>query len=77
VGRVTDAPEYNEMNFTQTTKEQDSVSFFMKKALVTEGLEICGMRLIYMDKDQMQLYEHLFNEKLFPKTQTEEGSLHT
>ena len=47
----------------------------MKKALVTEGLEICGMRLIYIDKEQMQLYEHLFNEKLFPKAQSEENSL--
>jgi nucleoside diphosphate kinase len=29
------------------------------------------MRLIYMDKDQIALYEHLFNEKIFPKSQQE------
>jgi hypothetical protein len=69
-GRVTDAPEYHESgahSFTQKTKCNDSLTFFLKKATVEGGLEICGMRMIYMDKDQIALYEHLFNEKLYPK----------
>jgi nucleoside diphosphate kinase len=47
-----------------TTAATDSLSFFLGKAMIREGLEICGMRLIYLDKDQVALYEHLFNEKL-------------
>ena len=50
--------------FTQTTKQEDSISFFLKKATITHGLEICGMRLIYMDGEQIDIYQHLFNEKL-------------
>ena len=51
-------------SFNQTTKQEDSISFFLKKATISEGLEICGMRLIYMDSDQIDMYEHLFNERL-------------
>jgi hypothetical protein len=35
--------------FTQTTSSQDSLSFFLSKATLKGGLEVCGMRLIYMD----------------------------
>jgi len=45
----------------------------LKKATISAGLEICGMRMIYMDKDQIALYEHLFNEKIFPKGQGQEN----
>lgn len=48
VGRITDAPEFKEC-FTQSTKSEDSLTFFMKKAIWESGLEICGMRMIYMD----------------------------
>jgi hypothetical protein len=37
--------------FSQTTSSEDSLSFFLKKAVVKGGLEICGMRMIYMDKE--------------------------
>ncbi len=70
-GKVTDAAEYH-MPGTQgypKTKCQDSLSFFLKKATISRGLEVCGMRLIYLDKEQTALYEHLFNEKLFPRGQ--------
>jgi hypothetical protein len=50
--------------FYQRTKSHDSLSYFLKKAIISNGLEICGMRMIYMDKEQNNLYEHLFNEKL-------------
>lgn len=51
-------------SYNQTTKQEDSISFFLKKATISEGLEICGMRLIYMDGEQIEMYEHLFNERL-------------
>ena len=31
------------------TKIKNSLSYFLKKALIKSGLEICGMRMIYMD----------------------------
>jgi nucleoside diphosphate kinase len=66
IGRVTDALKYQKegSGFTQETNTEDSLTFFMKKALVKGGLEVCGMRMIYMDPEQAALYEHLFNEKL-------------
>ena len=67
-GRVTDGEEYQQ-SYTQRTKEKDSLSFFLKKATMSAGLEVCGMRMIYMDKEQIGLYEQLFNEKIFPKSQ--------
>jgi nucleoside diphosphate kinase len=38
--------------------------YFLKKALIKNGLEISGMRMVYLDEDQVDLYYHLFNEKL-------------
>ena len=73
LGKLTEAPEHRK-HYTQTTKAQDSLSFFLKKATISGGLEICGMRMIYMDKDQLSLYEHLFNERLFPKRDMETTS---
>lgn len=45
------------------TNMNDSLKYFFKKAINKNGLEICGMRMVYLDKGQMELYEHLFNEK--------------
>lgn len=51
-------------DYTQTTSNEDSLTYFLKKATIQHGLELCGMRLIYLDAQQIQLYEHLFNERL-------------
>ena len=33
-----------------STKENDSLKYFLKKAVTKNGLDICGMRMVYMDK---------------------------
>lgn len=44
-------------DYYQRTSCSNSVSYFLKKALLKNGLELCGMRMIYLDQDQMHLYE--------------------
>lgn len=48
----------------QKTHSTNSIDFFMRKAVEKEGLEVSGMRMIYLDKDQSQMYEQLFKEKV-------------
>ena len=52
------------------TKSQDSLQYFLKKAMIKEGLEVSGMRMIYLDDEQRELYYHLFNERLASKNDT-------
>lgn len=49
---------------TIKTKQNDSLKYFLKKAIVKNGLEICGLRMVYLDEGQMDLYQHLFNENV-------------
>lgn len=42
---------YVDSDFSQRTKAKNSIEYFMKKAILKEGLEVCGMRLIYLDED--------------------------
>jgi|LauGreDrversion4_2_1035121.scaffolds.fasta_scaffold83557_1 hypothetical protein len=42
----------------------DSLTYFLTRAVLEHGLEIGGMRMVYMDKEQKTLYEQLFNEKI-------------
>ena len=36
-------------DFNQNTKSNSAIEFFMKKVLKESGLEIIGMRMIYLD----------------------------
>jgi hypothetical protein len=33
------------------TKTNDSLQYFFKKAVLKNGLEICGVRMIYLDEE--------------------------
>lgn len=42
-------------------KSENSVAYLLKKACLKEGLEIVGMRLVYMDDLNREDYAHLFH----------------
>ncbi len=50
--------------FKLLSSSPTSIDYFLKKALTKSGLELSGMRLLYLDAEQADLYEHLFNEKI-------------
>ena len=41
----------------------NSLSYFLKKAIVKGGLDICGMRLVYLDDQRREEYYNLFHAK--------------
>lgn len=46
------------------TKAQSSLAYLLEKACVKNGLDICGIRLAYLDEKQREEYYQLFHEKL-------------
>jgi len=45
------------------SKHNNSLSYFLKKAIVNLGLDICGMRMLYLGDKQREEYYNLFHQK--------------
>lgn len=44
-------------------KAENSLAYLMNKACLKSGLDVCGIRLVYLDDKQREEYYQLFHEK--------------
>ena len=44
------------------TKSDNSIGYLFKKACRKEGLELCGLRLLYLDDKHREEYQTLFHK---------------
>lgn len=45
-------------------KAENSLAYFFKKALSKNGLDICGLRLVYLDEKNREEYRSVFHESI-------------